>query len=67
MSELKTGSCKFYNDAKGFGFLVDDETKEEFFVHATGLQDKIYENDRVSFELTQGKKGLNAINVKVIG
>lgn len=66
MSERKTATCKFYNDAKGFGFLIVDETKEEIFVHATGLQEKIYENDRVSFELAEGRKGLNAVNVKVI-
>jgi len=61
-----TATCKFYNDVKGFGFLIIDESKEEIFVHATGLQEKIYENDRVSFELTEGKKGPMAINVKVI-
>ena len=66
MSELK-GIVKFFNDAKGFGFIKEEETNEEFFVHVTGLQDKIYENDEVSFELTEGKKGMNAINVKVIG
>jgi CspA family cold shock protein len=64
MSELK-GSVKFFSD-KGFGFIKEDESKTEYFVHVSGLVDKIYENDRVSFELTQGKKGLNAINVKVI-
>jgi len=62
-----TATCKFYNDAKGFGFLIVDESKEEIFVHASGLQEKIYENDKVSFELTEGKKGPIATNVKVIG
>jgi len=66
MSE-KTGRVKFFNESKGFGFIKDNENETEYFVHATGLQDKIYENDEVSFELTEGKKGLNAINVKVIG
>lgn len=65
MSELK-GVVKFFNDAKGFGFIKEEESNEEYFVHVTGLQDKIYENDEVSFELTEGKKGMNAINVKVI-
>lgn len=65
MSELK-GVVKFFNDAKGFGFIKEEESNEEYFVHVTGLQDKIYENDEVSFELTEGKKGMNAVNVRVI-
>lgn len=65
MSELN-GVVKFFNDAKGFGFVKEDQTGTEYFVHASGLQDKIYENDRVSFELIDGKKGKNAVNVKVI-
>lgn len=65
MSELK-GIVKFYSDAKGFGFIKESETETEYFVHATGLQDTIDENDEVSFELTEGRKGMNAINVKVI-
>jgi len=65
MSELN-GVVKFFNDAKGFGFVKEDQTGTEYFVHASGLQDKIYENDKVSFELIDGKKGKNAVNVKVI-
>ena len=65
MSELK-GVVKFYDSTKGFGFLKETGSNEEYFVHASGLLDTIYENDKVSFELTEGKKGLNAINVKVI-
>ena len=65
MSEL-IGQCKFFNESKGFGFLKEDQTGTEYFVHASGLKDKIYENDRVSFELIDGKKGKNAVNVKVI-
>jgi cold shock protein len=61
---MKTGTVKFYNDAKGFGFIKDNETNEEFFVHSTGLVDSIRENDAVSFELIEGKKGINAVNVK---
>ena len=61
---MKTGTVKFFNDAKGFGFIIDDETGTEYFVHATGLIDDIREGDKVSFELTEGKKGLNAVNVK---
>lgn len=65
MSELK-GVVKFYNDTKGFGFIREDNSEEEHFVHATGLVDTIYENDEVSFELIEGKKGKNATNVRVI-
>ena len=63
---MKKGTVKFYNETKGFGFVIDDETKEEFFVHVSGLIDEIREGDEVEFELTEGKKGLNAVNVKVI-
>jgi CspA family cold shock protein len=62
---MKKGTVKFFNETKGYGFIVEDSTKEEFFVHATGLIDKIATDDSVTFEVTQGKKGLNAINVKV--
>ncbi len=61
---MKTGTVKFFNEAKGFGFIIDDETGAEYFVHATGLIDEIREGDKVSFELKEGKKGLNAVNVK---
>jgi CspA family cold shock protein len=61
---MKTGTVKFYNEAKGFGFITD-ENGTDVFVHATGLKDEIRENDSVSFEVTEGKKGLNAINVTV--
>jgi CspA family cold shock protein len=61
---MKTGTVKFYNEAKGFGFITD-ENGTDVFVHATGLKDEIRENDSVSFEVTEGKKGLNAVNVSV--
>ena len=63
---MKKGTVKFFNESKGFGFIIEDNTKSEYFVHASGLIDEIRENDAVEFELTEGKKGLNAINVKVI-
>ena len=62
---MKKGTVKFFNDTKGFGFIVDDETKTEYFVHVSGLIDEIKENDTVEFELQEGKKGLNAVNVRV--
>ena len=64
MSTMNTGKVKFYNVAKGFGFIQDDQG-QDIFVHATGLVDEIRENDSVTFEVTEGKKGLNAINVQV--
>ncbi|HPS27707.1 MAG TPA: cold shock domain-containing protein, partial [Bacteroidales bacterium] len=60
------GTVKFFNELKGFGFIKDDESDKEYFVHASGLIDKIKEGDTVSFELTEGKKGLNAVNVKLV-
>jgi CspA family cold shock protein len=54
---------KFFNNEKGFGFIVDEESKEEVFVHKTGLVDNIQEDDNVEFEVEQGKRGLNAVNV----
>ena len=59
-----TGTVKFYNEAKGFGFIVDDETQNDVFLHATGLVDKVSQNDKVTFDIKEGKKGPNAINVK---
>jgi cold shock protein len=61
---MKKGTVKFFNELKGFGFIKDDESEKEYFVHVSGLIDKIKEGDIVSFELQEGKKGLNAINVK---
>ena len=63
---MKEGKVKFFNESKGFGFIKDAETEQEYFVHVSGLVDEIKENDEVSFELTEGKKGLNAINVKLV-
>ena len=61
---MKTGTVKFFNETKGFGFITD-ENGTDVFVHATGLNDETRENDSVTFEVQQGKKGLNAINVSV--
>ena len=60
------GTVKFFNQSKGFGFIIDDESKTEYFVHVTGLIDEINENDAVEFELQEGRKGLNAVNVKLV-
>jgi len=63
---MKKGTVKFFNGSKGFGFITDDDSKTEYFVHVSGLIDEINEGDAVEFELQEGKKGLNAVNVKVI-
>ena len=63
---MNKGKVKFFNESKGFGFIVDDESNKEHFVHISGLIDEIREDDEVTFELQEGKKGLNAVNVKVV-
>ncbi len=62
----KEGTVKFFNNQKGFGFISQNDNRSELFVHATGLIDEIQENDQVSYDVAEGKKGPNAINVKVI-
>jgi CspA family cold shock protein len=60
---MLTGTVKFYNDTKGFGFIIADDTQEEIFVHQTGLIHEIQEGDRVEFNIKAGKKGPNAVEV----
>jgi CspA family cold shock protein len=62
---MNTGTVKFFNDAKGFGFITG-ENDQEIFVHVTGLNEDIRENDQVSYDTENGRKGLNAVNVSVI-
>lgn len=62
---MNNGTVKFYNDSKGFGFIKDANSSKEYFVHSSGLKDSIKENDEVTFDLAEGKKGLNAVNVKL--
>lgn len=63
---MNKGTVKFFNEEKGFGFIKDTESGKEFFVHVTGLVDKVKEDDEVSFDLAEGRKGTIAVNVKVI-
>lgn len=63
---MSKGTVKFFNDTKGFGFISEEGTEKDHFVHVTGLIDEIREGDSVEFDLEEGKKGLNAVNVKVI-
>ena len=63
---MKVGTVKFFNETKGFGFVKETSTGQEYFVHVSGLLvDNIREKDEVTFELKEGKKGLNAVNVRL--
>ncbi|MCV9385352.1 cold-shock protein [Reichenbachiella ulvae] len=63
---MNNGTVKFFNESKGYGFIIDDETKKEYFVHVSGLVDEVREGDQVEFDLKEGKKGLNAVSVKAV-
>jgi len=62
---MQKGTVKFFNETKGFGFITPNDGSSEIFVHSTGLIDNIRESDVVSYEVEQGRKGPNAVNVKV--
>jgi CspA family cold shock protein len=62
---MQEGTVKFFNESKGFGFITPNNGTEDIFVHVTGLNDEIRENDKVVYEVQQGKKGLNAVNVRL--
>ncbi|UZO80539.1 cold-shock protein [Aquimarina sp. ERC-38] len=63
---MNTGTVKFFNDSKGFGFITEEGSNKDHFVHISGLIDEVREGDQVEFELKEGKKGLNAVNVRVL-
>ncbi|TCI91500.1 cold-shock protein [Tenacibaculum sp. M341] len=63
---MKQGTVKFFNESKGFGFITESNSGTEYFVHISGLVDDIRQGDEVEFELKEGKKGLNAVSVRVI-
>lgn len=63
---MQKGTVKFFNNSKGFGFIVPEDKGEDVFVHSSGLIDQIRENDKVTFEIEKGKKGLNAVKVAVV-
>jgi len=63
---MSTGTVKFFNQSKGYGFITEEGSQKDHFVHITGLIDEIREGDVVEFELQQGKKGLNAVDVRVV-
>jgi len=60
------GTVKFFNEAKGFGFIKPNDSSEDIFVHSSGLIDKIRENDKVEYEEERGKKGMNAVRVTLV-
>jgi len=63
---MNEGTVKFFNSTKGFGFIKDNNSDKEYFVHVSGLKSDINEGDQVKFDLEQGKKGLNAVNVELM-
>ncbi len=63
--KMKNGTVKFFNETKGFGFIKVENSNEEVFVHVSGLKEEIRQNDTVTFEVQEGKKGLNAVNVRL--
>ncbi len=63
---VRKGKVSFYDSSKGFGFIIDDENQEKYFTHVSGIIDEIVENDKVSFELEKGQRGMNAVKVQKI-
>lgn len=63
---MSKGTVKFFNETKGFGFIIEEGSSQEHFVHVSGCIDEIRENDNVEFDLEEGRKGLNAVNVKKV-
>ncbi|WP_292010875.1 cold-shock protein [Chryseobacterium sp.] len=64
---MQQGTVKFFNEAKGFGFISPENGSKDIFVHSSGLASgSIRENDKVNFDVQQGDRGLNAVNVKLV-
>ncbi|MBK7149389.1 MAG: cold shock domain-containing protein [Bacteroidetes bacterium] len=63
---MENGTVKFFNGEKGYGFIKDANSDKEYFVHSSGLKNTIKEGDSVSYDLQEGKKGLNAVNVTLV-
>ncbi len=66
VNTMKEGTVKFFNEAKGFGFIKVKDTDQDIFVHSTNLIDNIREDDRVQFDVEQGEKGLSAVKVRLL-
>ena len=63
---MQEGTVKFFNETKGFGFISPSNGGDDIFVHSSGLNTNIQENDNVTYDVENGRKGLNAVNVNVI-
>ena len=63
---MNNGTVKFFNESKGFGFITPDDGGKDIFVHVSGLNDEIREEDNVTYEVVEGQKGLNAVNVSIV-
>ena len=63
---MKKGTVKFFNHTKGFGFIIEEGNEESHFVHSTGCIDKINDGDAVEFDVKEGRKGMNAVDVKLV-
>ena len=63
---MSTGTVKFFNNERGFGFIAPDDGSKDVFVHKNDLIDDIAEGDKVSYNVKEGQKGLNAVDVKVV-
>lgn len=63
-NSTNSGIVKFFAEAKGFGFIIDDENQKEYFFHFSNTLDRVEKDDKVRFDLVEGKRGLNAVNVK---
>ncbi len=63
---MQQGTVKFFNQSKGFGFITPSDGSQDIFVHVSGLTEEIHDTDQVTYDVQNGKKGLNAVNVKVI-
>ena len=63
---MSNGTVKFFNDSKGFGFITPEDGSKDVFVHQSALSENLHEGDKVSYDVEQGQKGPNAVNVKVL-
>lgn len=63
---MNTGTVKFFNESKGYGFITPENGAKDIFVHANGLVDEIQEGDKVTYETEEGRKGLSAVNVELV-
>lgn len=63
---MNNGTVKFFNDSKGYGFITPDDGGKDVFVHANGLIDEITQGDKVSYEIEDGRKGPNAVEVRLV-